>query len=182
MIACLIARSGPLSGSTFVLNERTLLGRSGQADVQLMEQEASRRHALILRQEDLTWWVGDLSSTNGTFVGIRRIGDHRLIAGDLLRIGKSIFEYQEVEDLSGLAQMIEEEQVKLLSGRAEESTVDVPMDRMEGVWWDSMMDAHGEGGRRVKGIAGRGETQKMIPPGRQNGVGSGDVTAMAAAE
>ena len=46
---------------------RCLVGRSSEADVSLLVDSVSRRHAMVW-QEDGTAWVYDLGSANGTFV------------------------------------------------------------------------------------------------------------------
>ncbi len=46
---------------------RCLIGRSAEADLSLMIDSMSRRHAMVW-QEDASTWMYDLGSANGTFV------------------------------------------------------------------------------------------------------------------
>lgn len=91
MVPYLVVSSGPLRGSTFLLGERTLIGRCPEADIQVLQTDVSRRHALILKEEDGSLVIGDLDSTNGTFVGGERVADHHLEVGDRIEIGQSCF-------------------------------------------------------------------------------------------
>jgi EmrB/QacA subfamily drug resistance transporter len=66
--------TGPAAGTTFDLVGEMIVGREG-ADIALEgDTEMSRRHAR-LRVDGQRVLVEDLGSTNGTFVGGRRIGD-----------------------------------------------------------------------------------------------------------
>jgi FHA domain len=66
--------------------DRVLLGRAARCDVALTSPRASREHAVLLRRGD-AWWVEDLDSSNGTFVGGARITLRRLADGDVLLLG-----------------------------------------------------------------------------------------------
>lgn len=124
MLHYLRACSGPLAGSIFILGKRTLLGRSGEADIQLAELEVSRRHALILSGEGGRFRIGDLESVNGTFVNGQRVDGQHLEAGAMLQLGKSHFVYGEAASLAQLGQEGGVEGcLKLLSGPAKERTV-----------------------------------------------------------
>jgi diguanylate cyclase (GGDEF)-like protein len=59
---------GPNAGALFTLDgPRTILGRSGEAQILLTDRALSRRHACIARSGG-EYFVQDLGSTNGTFV------------------------------------------------------------------------------------------------------------------
>ncbi len=134
MLRYLQAYGGPLKGSIFVLGGRTLIGRSGEADIQLAELEVSRRHALILEGQDGVLRVGDLSSTNGTWVDGQRVDGQALLPGDLLQLGRSFLMYGEVGKLAELAALEDEADLKLLSGPAEDGTVGLPCIRSLAFW------------------------------------------------
>ncbi|HLX31253.1 MAG TPA: DUF3662 and FHA domain-containing protein [Gaiellaceae bacterium] len=68
--------------------QRSTLGRSSDADVQIEDANVSRRHAEIV-QEGSAWWVIDLGSTNGTEVGGRRVQRARLEDGSRFTIGET---------------------------------------------------------------------------------------------
>ncbi len=53
------------------------------------------RHARIFQDDDGTWKVEDLRSTNGTFLGATRLTEPREVAvGSVLRIGQTVVELQ----------------------------------------------------------------------------------------
>ncbi|MCH9650489.1 MAG: FHA domain-containing protein [Deltaproteobacteria bacterium] len=126
MLHYLRACSGSLEGSVFVLGQRTLLGRCGEADIQLTELEVSRRHALILLGQRGRLRIGDLESVNGTFVNGERVDGQVLHPGALLRLGRSHFVYGETVEKSHVEGAPEEELFQLLSGPAEEGTIALP--------------------------------------------------------
>jgi pSer/pThr/pTyr-binding forkhead associated (FHA) protein len=59
----------------------------------LSDDYASGRHARIFPQ-DGDWYVEDLESTNGTFVGQQRVasGPVKLAVGSTMRIGTTVLE------------------------------------------------------------------------------------------
>jgi FHA domain len=78
-------------GQEHVLDSAPItIGRSGQNDVPLPEDEfASSAHARIEPRRDGVW-IEDIGSTNGTFVNGERVdGARRLQAGDVVRIGET---------------------------------------------------------------------------------------------
>ena len=69
--------------------ERVTVGRAVGNDVVLVDDEASRWHAVFERLGAL-WYVRDLSSRNGTTVNGQRVGtERRLRPGDDIRIGQT---------------------------------------------------------------------------------------------
>jgi hypothetical protein len=68
--------------------QRSILGRSRDADVQIEDPNVSRRHAEIV-QEGSTYWLVDLGSTNGIEVGGRRVQRSRLDDGSRFTIGET---------------------------------------------------------------------------------------------
>ncbi len=73
-----------LSGSMY------RIGRESGCDIQLIDTEASRRHAEIYRDPDETWKVRDLDSSNGTLVNGRSIRQAVLANGDRIEIGATL--------------------------------------------------------------------------------------------
>ena len=66
-----------------------VIGRADQCTVRLDDPSVSRRHARV-EHRDGRWLLSDLDSSNGTYVGDRRLasGDqHELRDGDALRLG-----------------------------------------------------------------------------------------------
>jgi 3',5'-cyclic-nucleotide phosphodiesterase len=65
--------SGPDKGRSFVVKDDSIfLGRSAQNDVQMRDSAVSRRHLKILRRGK-RYFIKDLESENGTFVGGKKI-------------------------------------------------------------------------------------------------------------
>jgi hypothetical protein len=92
--ARLVALDGPLRGRAFDLNSRiNTLGRSQGNTIVLPDAHLSRFHARVDLEEH-GFVLVDLESTNGTFVGGRRVTCHPLEPGDRLQIGSTLLEFQ----------------------------------------------------------------------------------------
>jgi two-component system NtrC family sensor kinase len=65
------------------------IGREAGNVIKLDDDEVSRRHAEIRRVGE-TFVVGDLKSSNGTFLNDERVERAELTAGDRIRIGRSV--------------------------------------------------------------------------------------------
>ncbi|HJQ06894.1 MAG TPA: FHA domain-containing protein [Nocardioides sp.] len=69
-----------------------LIGRGNDAAIRLDDDYVSTRHARIVSSGD-QWFVEDLGSTNGTYLGAQRITQPTPIGlGSQVRIGKTILE------------------------------------------------------------------------------------------
>ena len=69
-----------------------LIGRGNDAAIRLDDDYVSTRHARIANSGE-QWFVEDLGSTNGTYVGTSRISQPTTIQlGTQVRIGKTILE------------------------------------------------------------------------------------------
>ena len=64
-----------------------VVGRSRKADFVISDECVSRRHAHIVRTAD-GFVLVDLGSTNGTWLGGRRVGEVAVAAGDVIELGK----------------------------------------------------------------------------------------------
>ncbi len=84
---------GGNKGETISLDEAPLLiGRGNDAAIRLDDDYVSTRHARIVSSGD-QWFVEDLGSTNGTYVGTSRISQATALQlGTQVRIGKTILE------------------------------------------------------------------------------------------
>lgn len=84
---------GALAGNRLELDgQPILLGRSGDCTVPLRDSYASNRHARIYHN-DGQWFIEDLNSTNGTFVGKNRLTTAQLLEpGMVVRIGQTTME------------------------------------------------------------------------------------------
>jgi hypothetical protein len=89
----LTVTEGPLTGTSLRLRESgTLIGRNPECALVLDDDFASGRHARIFEREG-TWYVEDLGSTNGTFLGAERLTAPVAVeSGTMLRIGKTVVE------------------------------------------------------------------------------------------
>ena len=84
---------GGNSGETVPLSQAPLLiGRGNDAAIRLDDDYVSTRHARIAVSNG-QWYVEDLGSTNGTYVGNTRITQPTAIQlGTRVRIGKTVLE------------------------------------------------------------------------------------------
>jgi len=71
---------------------RVLIGRSTSADICLPSSLVSRNHAAIVKTAGFVK-VEDLGSTNGTYVGGRRVTECRLEPGDVVNLGECEIQY-----------------------------------------------------------------------------------------
>ncbi len=96
--------SGPEDGRTIAIpvedeNSVVTIGRSIESTICIADDpDASRRHARIVCRDD-TWWLEDMSSANGTFVGefaqARKISTAaRLLPGQIFRTGLTRFRFE----------------------------------------------------------------------------------------
>jgi pSer/pThr/pTyr-binding forkhead associated (FHA) protein len=98
----------------------SILGRGVEAQVQIIDNGVSRRHAKIVRDPDGTTKIVDLNSTNGTYVNGRRVDVESLREGDRIRIGQSAtldFRYEYGDEESGDAVMAKREREPSGGGR-----------------------------------------------------------------
>ena len=82
-------------GARFELPEREeaiTIGREAGNAVQLEDHEVSRRHAEI-RRVGPGFVIGDLKSSNGTFVNDKRVERSELASGDRIRVGRTVLVY-----------------------------------------------------------------------------------------
>ncbi|MBC7289757.1 MAG: FHA domain-containing protein [Actinotalea sp.] len=86
--ALLIMQRGPSAGARFLLDsDRTVAGRSPDADIFLDDVTVSRKHVEFVR-DPAGFVVRDVGSLNGTYVNRTRIEQAVLRAGDEVQIGK----------------------------------------------------------------------------------------------
>ncbi|MBX3132552.1 MAG: FHA domain-containing protein [Gemmatimonadaceae bacterium] len=83
-----IKAEGPLKGTKFELHAAlTNIGRGDHNDIAIRDESISDSHAKIQKRAD-GWWVVDQGSTNGTYVGGRRVqGEQKLEGSPDLRFG-----------------------------------------------------------------------------------------------
>ncbi|MCP3065060.1 FHA domain-containing protein [Myxococcus sp. K38C18041901] len=91
--------TGPLAGKEFVLfKSPTTVGSSPKSDVYLFKDpEVEPSHALIHALGE-GYELEDRDSPTGTYVNGRRVSRERLVSGDQVRIGKTVFVLRLKED------------------------------------------------------------------------------------
>jgi pSer/pThr/pTyr-binding forkhead associated (FHA) protein len=84
---------GPQTGLSVSLDEvPILIGRGPDAAIRLDDDYVSTRHARIGSSGD-TWYVEDLGSTNGTYIGSQRLTQATAVQlGTQVRVGKTTLE------------------------------------------------------------------------------------------
>jgi len=76
-----ILNEGPMKGTRFPLRTPLVhVGRGAHNDVRLADDSVSETHGKLQRRED-GWYVVDMGSTNGTYVGGTRITSERKLEG-----------------------------------------------------------------------------------------------------
>ncbi len=79
-----------VEGRQIAVTERhVVLGRAQECEIRLTDANVSRRHAEV-RQEDATYWLVDLGSTNGTLLNGVRVERARLSDGDRITVGETV--------------------------------------------------------------------------------------------
>jgi predicted component of type VI protein secretion system len=101
-----IVNEGVLKGKRFEIRSAlTHIGRGDHNDIAIPDDSVSDSHAKIQKRET-GWYVVDIDSTNGTYVGGRRIsGEKHLVGSPDIRFGgiKMIFQVasEPVDDAKG---------------------------------------------------------------------------------
>lgn len=83
---CLIVLTGHMKGHVIAVDGEITIGRNPENVLQIDDMQVSRRHAKVERTPD-GCVLKDLGSGNGTFIGSRRILEHALADGEVIRIG-----------------------------------------------------------------------------------------------
>jgi pSer/pThr/pTyr-binding forkhead associated (FHA) protein len=110
-MARLFVLSGNSLGATFDFMETSIVGRGDGADIVIAEASISRKHArLVPRPDPGLWKVVDLDSSNGVFVGGKRVKSGIVGDGDTFRLGE--VELRLRDDLGGEAapEMVEDDE------------------------------------------------------------------------
>lgn len=101
---CVRVKSGECAGSEFILGDAPLVvGRDDRAEIQILDQGVSRRHAEFFRVGEM-YFVRDLESRNGTYVNEERIHEELLRDGDEVRIASTILLFEDVGE-GGVSRM-----------------------------------------------------------------------------
>ena len=89
----LVVTAGSLQGTTLALSQAPIvIGRAPECTLVVEDDYASSRHARFFLR-DGAWYVEDLGSTNGTFIGKTRLtAPTRIEIGVPVRIGRTVLE------------------------------------------------------------------------------------------
>ncbi len=79
-----------------LFRKRLTIGRTRDNDIYLKAEYVSRRHAVVL-SENQTTRIIDWGSKNGVYVNSKRVTEHFLKSGDRVRIGSIDFRYEEFQ-------------------------------------------------------------------------------------
>ena len=92
----LVVVSSPVlePGTEVKLDGWVMIGRSPSSDVVLNDPYVSQTHARVVPRGQLHF-VEDLGSTNGTFVNGREVVEAQLLLDAELRVGETVFRYEE---------------------------------------------------------------------------------------
>ena len=108
--AYLIVLAGSSVGEMYKITaESTVIGRGQQADIQVIDEGISRRHAEIVHEGEAIV-IRDLGSTNGTYCNGDKITNHQLSDGDKIQVGSTTilkFTFHDSLDESFQRQMYE---------------------------------------------------------------------------
>jgi pSer/pThr/pTyr-binding forkhead associated (FHA) protein len=72
---------------------KTIIGRQEDCDLRIPLGEISRKHAMVVLDDD-TVLIRDMGSANGTYVNNQRVTEQELNAGDHIVIGPVVFTVQ----------------------------------------------------------------------------------------
>jgi pSer/pThr/pTyr-binding forkhead associated (FHA) protein len=83
-----VINEGPMKGTKFEIHTPlTNVGRGPHNDIALQDESVSDSHAKILKR-DGSWWLVDQGSTNGSYIGGRRVqGEQQIIGAPDIRFG-----------------------------------------------------------------------------------------------
>ena len=107
----LVVVQGVDRGDAFTIESTPLvLGRGDICDYIIRDDGISRKHAQIVEQANGRYIIEDLNSTNGIFIGQKRVKRHLLDEGDKVLLGRRTilkFVYQDAVDQRYQKQMYE---------------------------------------------------------------------------
>jgi pSer/pThr/pTyr-binding forkhead associated (FHA) protein len=83
-----VINEGPMKGTKFEIHTPlTNVGRGPHNDIALQDESVSDSHAKFLKR-DGSWWLVDQGSTNGSYIGGRRVqGEQQIIGAPDIRFG-----------------------------------------------------------------------------------------------
>ena len=89
----LLCMTGKYKGTSYYLKtNRAMIGRSDDADIQILDTKGSREHAELVKMND-TFVLTDLNSQNGIIVNDLKITQYTLRDNDKIIIGQTVFKF-----------------------------------------------------------------------------------------
>jgi pSer/pThr/pTyr-binding forkhead associated (FHA) protein len=74
---------------TALSKDRVVVGRASESDLPIKHTSISREHCAFVREDD-AWFIEDLGSSNGTWLGGKKLGESvELKEKDVVKIGKA---------------------------------------------------------------------------------------------
>src|SRR5439155_2633010 len=97
-MATLFVLQGRDKGKRYDLRDGSLtLGRDHTNAIQVSDNEISRRHAEIHKDEQ-GYRLVDLGSSNGTFVNAEQVTERRLVNGDRVQLGRTLLLFTDADE------------------------------------------------------------------------------------
>jgi len=118
-MAKLIVERGRNKGQVFeLLADNTTLGREKYNTIRIEDESLSKSHCLIERQGH-SYYLKDLSSTNGTFLNQQPITEIKLTSGDKIGLGDTIliFRKDKREERKGMNTITDETSKEMKRGK-----------------------------------------------------------------
>lgn len=111
-VLCMTGKNKGLS--YFLKGKRVVMGRSENADIQVLDTKSSREHA-ELKLVNGNYVLTDLGSQNGVVVNDLKVTQHNLKDGDKVIIGQTVYKFSllEVKDHLALVETDEDENDEL---------------------------------------------------------------------
>lgn len=114
-----------------ITKEKLIFGRESNCEIQMYDQGLSRQHTLIERKGN-SYFISDLSSTNGTYVNGSLILTRELKSNDLIRMGRVELRFLMDDDgaKSGTVRLVERSQElpAMISRRIDPTQLGLPIE------------------------------------------------------
>ena len=92
----ILCMTGKNQGMAWLLNGyRIIMGRGEDVDIQVLDKRSSREHAELVKHED-GYVITDLKSQNGVTINDFKIDQHKMVDGDKIVIGQTVFKFNKI--------------------------------------------------------------------------------------
>jgi pSer/pThr/pTyr-binding forkhead associated (FHA) protein len=111
----LVCMTGPDKGKVYYLSgKRIIIGRGEKADIQIIDSKTSREHA-ELSYSDNSYTITDLGAHNSIIVNNDVVKQKKLVDGEKIVIGQTVFKYNAIEVLKSELVLVEDGEEKALA-------------------------------------------------------------------